>query len=152
MKPLKMSLAALLILSGCATTSVVMVGPGRHPAYLRAMADLRAASWALEHRNGDADVVDDETGAVVEISAAIDNIKQAAYDDNKNPNGFRRPDAILDYRGRLHRALDLLNSAHRELAQEEDNASVLDLRDSAVGHVEQAAQLVKKALFDAHFE
>lgn len=144
-------LAAALLLSGCATR-VVVVGPGRHPAYLRALADLRAARWALQHRLGDSNVGVDEAGALSEIGAAIDKIRQAAYDDARNPNGFRRSDAVLDYRGRLHRALDFLNNARRELAQEEDNPSVLVLRDSALGHVNQAAQWVKKALFDAHFE
>jgi hypothetical protein len=149
MKALNTCLAAALFLSGCA---VAVVGPGRHPAYLHALSNLRAARWALQHRLGDAEVGDDEAGAISEINAAINGIKQAAYDDDKNPNGFRRPNMVLDYRGRLHRALDLLNDAHRDLDQEEDNTAVMGIRDDAVGHVDQAAEMVKKALFDAHFE
>ena len=40
--------------------------PGRHPAYLHALTDLRDARWNLEHRPGDAAVSAQEDVAIVE--------------------------------------------------------------------------------------
>jgi hypothetical protein len=41
--------------------------PGKHPAYLHALTDLRAARWMVEHRPGDAAVSAQEDLAVAEI-------------------------------------------------------------------------------------
>ena len=41
--------------------------PGKHPAYLHALTDLRDARWNLEHRAGDAAVSTQEDVAIVEI-------------------------------------------------------------------------------------
>src|ERR1700729_114231 len=58
--------------------------PGKHPAYLHALSDLRAARWMLEHRPGDAAVSAHEDVAISEIDAAIGEIKHAAIDDGKD--------------------------------------------------------------------
>ena len=42
--------------------------PGKHPAYLHALTDLRAARWMLEHRPGDAVVSTHEDIAIMEIT------------------------------------------------------------------------------------
>ncbi|HTB21696.1 MAG TPA: hypothetical protein VK914_03205 [bacterium] len=148
MKHWTLVLAASLALSGCAVEVVV---PSHHPAYLHALADLRAARWALNHNPGGYAAIDDQTAAVAEINAAIGAIKQAAFDDNKNPDTHARADEALDYRGRLHRALDLLNDAHRDLAQREDNMDVIGLRNNSIEHVVSAAKLVKQSMYNAHF-
>ncbi len=58
--------------------------PGKHPAYLHALSDLRAARWLLEHRPGDAAVSSREDVGIAEIDAAIGEIKKAAIDDGKD--------------------------------------------------------------------
>jgi hypothetical protein len=55
--------------------------PGKHPAYLHALGDLRTARWMLEHRPGDAAVSEHEDMAIMEIDKAIGEIKHAAIDD-----------------------------------------------------------------------
>jgi len=64
--------------------------PGKHPAYLHALSDLRTARWMLEHRPGDAAVSAREDVAVAEIDASINEIKHAAIDDGKNPRTTHR--------------------------------------------------------------
>src|SRR5471032_299417 len=58
--------------------------PGKHPAYLHALSDLRAARWMLEHRPGDPAVSAQEDVAISEIDGAIAEIKRAAIDDGKD--------------------------------------------------------------------
>ena len=58
--------------------------PGKHPYYLHALSDLRAARWMLEHRPGDAAVSGQEDVAITEIDAAIGEIKRASIDDGKD--------------------------------------------------------------------
>src|ERR1700683_3848333 len=58
--------------------------PGKHPAYLHALGDLRTARWMLEHRPGDAAVSEHEDMAVAGIDAAINEIKHVAIDDGKD--------------------------------------------------------------------
>jgi hypothetical protein len=140
---------AAAILAGCAVT---VVQPDRHPAYLHALSNLRAARWALNHRPGGFAVSGDEAAAVGEIDAVIQDVKHAAFDDGKNLNDHPHADEVLDYRGRLHRALDLLNQTHRNLAQEEDSPESRELRNRSLAHLDRAIQLVHKALFDAHFD
>ena len=55
--------------------------PGKHPAYLHALTDLRAARWNLEHRPGDAAVSAQEDVAIVETDRAIREAKVAAIED-----------------------------------------------------------------------
>ena len=52
--------------------------PGRHPAYLHALTDLRAARWMLQHRPGDVALSTHEDIAITEIDKTIGEIKHAA--------------------------------------------------------------------------
>src|SRR5882757_1012988 len=76
--------------------------PGRHPAYLHALTDLRHARAHLERRGGDRQVKWDERVAIAEIDAAIDEIKRAAINDGKSLTEHPPVDAGLDWGGRLH--------------------------------------------------
>src|ERR1700749_4176511 len=82
--------------------------PGKHPYYLHALSDLRTARWLLEHRPGDAAVSAHESEAIGEIDRAIEEIRRAAIDDGKNIHDHPVADSPTDYRGRLHKAADLL--------------------------------------------
>lgn len=122
--------------------------PGKHPHYLHALSDLRAARWMLEHRPGDAAVSGQEDVGITEIDAAIGEIKRAAIDDGKDIHDHPKVDAPNDRPGRLHKALELLRKTHDDVAREEDDPMTRGLRDRAVGHIDGAIHATEKAIHD----
>ncbi len=123
--------------------------PGKHPFYLHALSDLRAARWMLQHRPGDAAVSAHEDVAIAEIDAAIGEIKHAAIDDGKNIEDHPNVDGPKNRPGRLHRALQLLHKVHSDVAREEDDPITRGLRNRAVGHIDAAIHATDGALADA---
>jgi len=137
------ALAALLLLAaGWAGADL----PGKHPYYLHALSDLRAARWMLEHRAGDATVSANEDVAITEINKAIGANKQADIDDGKNIEDHPKVDVPPDQRGRLHKALELLSKVHADVAREEDDPLTRGLRDRAVGHIDAARNATEGAI------
>jgi hypothetical protein len=134
----------LLILPFCANADV----PGRHPAYLHALSDLRAARWMIEHRPGDAAVSSHEDEAINEIDHAIAELKAAAIDDGKDIHDHPNVDAPSDYPGRLHRAVELLRKVHADTDREEDDPAARGLKHRAIGHVDAALEATERALRD----
>ena len=124
--------------------------PGKHPAYLHALSDLRTARWMLEHRPGDVGVSAHEDVAIVEIDAAIGEIKHAAIDDGKDIHDHPQADVPGNHPGRLHKALELLHKVHSDVAREEDDPMTRGLRDRAVKHIDAAIHATDGALADAH--
>ena len=122
--------------------------PGKHPYYLHALSDLRAARWMLEHRPGDAAVSGQEDVAVTEIDAAIGEIKHAAIDDGKDIHDHPAVQGPNDRPGRLHKALEILRKVHSDVAREEDDPMVKGLRDRAVGHIDGAIHATESAIHD----
>jgi hypothetical protein len=122
--------------------------PGKHPYYLHALSDLRAARWMLEHRPGDAAVSANEDTAIAEIDAAIGEIKRAAIDDGKNVSDHPNVDVPADRPGHLHKALELLRKVHSDVAREEDDPATKGLRDRAVGHIDAAVHATERAIKD----
>src|SRR5580704_297515 len=137
--------AALLLFSAWAAADL----PGKHPYYLHALSDLRSARWMLQHRAGDATVSASEDVAVTEINKAIGAIKHAAIDDGKNIEDHPSVDLPPDNPGRLHKALELLNKVHSDVAREEDDPMTRELRDRAVVHVDAAIDATRGALASA---
>src|SRR5580698_5775943 len=137
MKKILTVLGGLLLLPLLANADL----PGKHPAYLHALTDLRAARWMLEHRPGDAAVSANE-------DAAIHEIKHAAIDDGKNVNDHPNVDVAADRPGRLHKALELLRKVHSDVAREEDDPATRGLRDRAVGHIDGAIHATEHAIGD----
>jgi hypothetical protein len=137
-------LAGLLLLPVFANADL----PGKHPAYLHALSDLRTARWMLEHRPGDAAVSGNEDVAITEIDAAIGEIKRAAIDDGKNLNDHPNVDVPGDRPGHLHKALELLRKVHSDVAREEDDPVTRGLRDRAVGHIDGAIHATERAIGD----
>jgi hypothetical protein len=123
--------------------------PGKHPYYLHALSDLRAARWLLEHHPGDAAVSGEEDVAVARIDETINEVKRAAIDDGKDIRDHPPVDERLDRRGRLHRAEELLNKVHSDIAREEDDPMTRGLRDRAVRHLDEAIRATHKAIHDA---
>lgn len=147
-KLLLVPLMGYMALAGCVAAPppppppprvVIAQAPPRHPAYLHALSDLRAARWLIEHRApGDPSQSADEGEAVRQIDAAIGDIKKAAIDDGKNLNDRPAVDEHPDRRGRIHQALQILRKARADIAREEDNGFANGLRDRAVGHIDGA--------------
>ena len=117
----------------------------RHPAYLHALSDLRAARAHLQRPDG-GHLRHEEEEAVKEIDKAIDEIKKASIDDGKDLNDHPPVDVHLDWGGRLHRAIELLNKAHADISQEEDNQFAQGLQQRAMGHIDKAHHEVEEAI------
>jgi|SRR5580658_1261169 hypothetical protein len=142
LKSALLAAGAMLLVSGWASADL----PGQHPYYLHALSDLRSARWMLQHRAGGAGVSANEDVAVTEINKAIGAIKNAAIDDGKNIDDHVNVDVPNDNRGRLHKALELLNKVHSDVAREEDDPVTRQLRDRAVAHIDAARDATKGAL------
>ena len=63
----------------------------------------------------------DQRAAVDEIDHAINEAKRAAIDDGKNIDDHPPIDRGLGWEGRFRKAMELLDSANRDLSFEEDN-------------------------------
>ncbi|MDR3385873.1 MAG: hypothetical protein P4L92_02375 [Rudaea sp.] len=138
-------LLLMVLFAACATP------PTKHPAYLHALSDLRAARWMLEHRPGDAAVSTHEDEAINEIDHAIAEIKKAAIDDGKDIHYHPDVDLPRDRPGRLHRAAELLRQVRADTGREEDDPSARGLRNRAMGHVDAALHATERAIHDVEF-
>jgi hypothetical protein len=123
--------------------------PGKHPFYLHALSDLRAARWMEQHRPGNPGVSAHEDVAIREIEAAIGEIKHAAIDDGKNLDDHASVDVPPNRPGQLHKALELLQKVRQDVGREEDDPMTRGLRDRAIGHVDAAIHATEGALRDA---
>jgi hypothetical protein len=141
-------LPGLLLALAIAPLSAYADLPGKHPYYLHALSDLRAARWLIEHRPGDAKVSSDEDVAVAKIDETINEIKKAAIDDGKNVQDHTPADETLDHKGRLHRAEELLHKVHSDIAREEDDPQTRGLRNRAIHHLDEAARATRAAIRD----
>ena len=92
----------------------------------------------------------DESVAVKEIDACIGEIKQASIDDGKDLNDHPKEDAgKLDRNARLHDALKLLQKAHKDIHEKEDNSFATGLRDRALGHLSKAITFTEAGIKEA---
>ncbi|MGA7743917.1 MAG: hypothetical protein ABSF35_20750 [Polyangia bacterium] len=123
--------------------------PGKHPAFLHALTDLRHARAHLE-KPAKPEVQWDEQTAIRAIDEAIKEIKTASIDDGKNLNDHPGVDAKLHHRGRLQKALELLRKSRKDIMEKEDNNFAHGLRDRAVKHIDTAINFVEQALANAH--
>ena len=149
-----MKLRSRLLLSGLLLVSAPFAAnadlPGKHPFYLHALSDLRAARWLIEHRPGDAAVSGQEDVAITEIDKAIGEIKRASIDDGKDIHDHPPVQGPNDRPGRLHKALELLHKVHNDVAREEDDPMTRGLRDRAVGHIDEAMHATEHAISDVN--
>jgi hypothetical protein len=146
MKAIRKTTTLLLALAFAlpAATSFADV-PGAHPGYLHALSDLRYARALIEHDAPEA-VEHDQHLALHEIDEAIRVIKDAAIDDGKDLNLHPPVQPEWPVSGRFHRALEAIGNAHRDVADREQNESVRDLRDRAIGHIDEAHRAVEHAI------
>ncbi len=123
--------------------------PSKHPAYLHALTDLRTARSFLSRPTGKLAVKWDENRAIREIDAAIKEIKEASIDDGKNIEDHPPVDAAMVWGDRLHKSLELVETARKDLNEEEDNGFARGLKARAIGHVDLAARNIKEGVEDA---
>jgi len=134
-------LFALLLALGSGNT----FAQGRHPAYLHALSDLRAARAHLDHHDG-GELRHEEKEAIHAIDDAIAEIKKASIDDGKDLYDHPPVDAGLDHTGRLRRAKQLLEKARQDISHEEDNGYAQGLQQRAFGHIDRAIHNVDEAI------
>jgi hypothetical protein len=147
MKNIKRLLLAIGVLAMSAAIVGASPAPGKdHPAYLRALSDLRDARANLERRPAGGELREQEKKAIHEINDAIDEIKKAAIDDGKDLNDHPPVAANMDWPGRLRRALELIDKAHRDVAQDEDNRFAQGLQQRALVHIDKARHHVAEAI------
>jgi hypothetical protein len=103
-------IALLLLVGLAALPGNSQALPGRHPFFVHALSDLRAARWLLHHQPGDRKVYSEEAIAIQEIDAAINEIKRAAIDDGKDIDDHPKVD-VKEQGSRLLRAIETLRKA-----------------------------------------
>jgi hypothetical protein len=145
MKKLVLGVAFALPLLG--STLAMADEAGRHPHYIHALSDLRAAQWQINHRRPeDGDVREDEQVASDELSIAIRSVTDAAYRDGKDLGFQPPPDAPLAYDGRLHAAMELLRAARNDLAMPEDDPVARGQQHAALLRVEASLHAAQRAI------
>jgi len=119
--------------------------PAAQPHYVHAIADLRSARaflWRSDWR----EVMHDQRAAVDAIDRAISAAKTAAIDDGANPNAAAAVDTRLAWGDRFRKAMELLDSAQRDLSWTEDNnMRSAEWRTTALANVGQAREFVARA-------
>ena len=146
-----LALAITATLAGCVVAPPPPPAPvaqARHPAYLHALTDLRAARWLIEHRPGDWAQTGDEMEAVRRIDAAISEIRRASIDDGKNLADHPPLDERPDHHGRIHEAVEYLRKARADVSGAETNGFANGLRDRAIGHIDGAINAARRVFKD----
>jgi hypothetical protein len=144
LRNLTLAIFALLLVMPAAH-SAKPAPPRDHPAYLHALTDLRHARAHLQRPDG-GELREQERKAIHEIDEAINEIKKASVDDGKDLNDHPPVDAHMPWPGRLHRALELLDKAHHDVSEEEDNAFAQGLQQRAILHIDKAHHHVEEAI------
>ena len=148
MKTLKYCALLALFVSVCAAMTFADE-PGRHPAYLHALTDLRHARAHLERPAATGHMDNEEGRAIAEIDKALGEIANAAITDGKNLNDHPPVDARMGWAGRYRRALELLDKAHNDIAREEDDPRTRGLRNRALHHIDEAHRIVDHLVVQA---
>jgi hypothetical protein len=139
--------AAAFALPLLASTLALAQMPGRHPHYIHALSDLRAAQWQIDHRRPeDGQMREDEIVASDEVAAAIHSTTVAAAADAKDLSWNPPPDAPPAYDDRLHAAIDLLHAAHNDLALPEDDPMARNQQSLALLRVDAAQHAAERAV------
>ncbi len=141
--------AAVAAFTLCGTAYAMT--PGQHPGYLHALTELKSARWMIHHRasNPPASVAAD--GAVMDINAAIGDIKHAASIDDKNLDIHPPADAPPTQTGRLQKALELLREALNDVNRPEDNPAATLYQRGAIRHINAAIDQTKDSVAGVNY-
>lgn len=136
-----MAVATVMLMSSMAAAD----SPGKHPAYLHALTDLRNARAFLYYKPI-ARMDADEQKAIDEIDAAIHEVTEAAIDDGKPMNDRPSTDTFGERTDRLHHAMELLDKAKKDVDEHESNGWSRDIRHQALHHIDEARKAVHHAI------
>jgi hypothetical protein len=125
--------------------------PGRHPRYLHARTDLRVAQLLLRVHD-EPNVIHHIHAVDEEIGFAVHEIDQAAVLDHKDVEDRPHYDTNLDRPGRFRKAMALLQSARRDIREEEDNPRAIAWRDRAYRHIDAAIEQLRRAAHDLRMD
>jgi hypothetical protein len=151
---MKLRILALSLIGLAAAVAPAVVNadtPGRHPAYLHARSDLRAAQFLLRVHE-EPNVTRHLVEADHEVEAAIHEIDQAAVIDHKDIEDHPHVDLHVDRLGRFRRTVELLREARADLGREEDNGRARGWRDAAYRHIDGALEHMHRASVDLHWD
>jgi|HubBroStandDraft_6_1064221.scaffolds.fasta_scaffold84150_3 hypothetical protein len=126
---------ALLFLFG-ATAALA-----RYDSYHSALGQLRAARAYMAHPDS-GELHDQEKSAIVEIDAAIAELKSVA-DDGKGVDDHPSIDSHVRWIAGLNKAVELLNKAHDNVQKEQDDSGA---KDRAIQHIAQARKFITQAI------
>lgn len=118
-----------------------------HPGYLQALSDLRTALALVQHQDPSGPgQASEEYQAANEITAAYNELQQAAVSDGRNINDQPPPDFQWgNHQSRLQQANELLVRASHEIRGEEENPAADGLRDRAIRHIGGASHWIQLA-------
>lgn len=122
--------------------------PVRHPNYLQALSDLRLARAYLNR--GEVvfpDLSGPQVAAMSQVDGAIDALWRASIRDGRDPRYAPPIDANLGRGNLFHKVMDLLNSARANCAREEDDVQTRGLRANAIGHIDNARNIIANQIF-----
>jgi hypothetical protein len=122
------------------------VVPGKHPEFLHALSDLRAARGYLDKVTPNEALDSDTASAIREIDSAINGMKQASMDDGKDLHDHPAIDAHLEKSGRLHTAKQLLEKAYNDVNGPESDPQAAELQKKIWGHINAAHKYVDAAI------
>jgi tetratricopeptide (TPR) repeat protein len=120
---------------------------GRHPAYLHARSDLRRATFLMRIPD-EPNVNRDMAVAVERTELAIHELDDAARWDRKDIDEHPSIDTRLGRGGRFREIIRLLESARRDIEQEEDNPVAREWRNRAFRNIDDAIALVRRGGYD----
>jgi len=151
-KTIKASLVAFSIL-GMTPLAAHAQWWQRHPAYLKAMSDLREAYWLVEFQDTANPLrKGEEMQAGRAIRAAYQSLKDASIVDGKDIEARPPADPTWgDRRGRLHKAMDLLHDAHEQVSHEEDDSAARGFKMRAIAQIDAAAHDTNAAMHAWNF-
>ena len=119
----------------------------RHPAYLRARADLRRATLLMRLRD-EPNVNRDMAVAADLTERAIRELDTAAMFDRKDIDERPPIDTRLGRGSRFREILRLLDSARHDIEREEDNPRAREWRNRAFRNIDEATAVVRRGGYD----
>jgi hypothetical protein len=155
------SFAAMMLLLGATALAETTV---QHPAYLRALAELRDARAQLNtapehakdtlppHAGDSAQAAEsppdsDEQIAIAQIDMAMQDVRDASEDDGKGVDEHGPVDASCNRQQRLRLAMEKLDQAHEDIEQRQQDSFLKGYKaNSAQEHIEQARRAILRAL------
>ena len=120
----------------------------KHPRYLRAYADLRAAQVLLRMPDDPA-VTRHLKRCEDEVEAAIQEIERAAALDGRDSRKPSPVDPNLERRGRFNRIRGLLETARADIAGETDTPAAARWRNLAFRRIDSALEALRRAQYEA---